>query len=67
MYASHSVPWIIDENDTVQSYEEKAKETHKSSSQYEAGMEALSRLDRFSQVEAIQSKLIYSYINLLYF
>ncbi|XP_024215026.1 putative E3 ubiquitin-protein ligase UBR7 isoform X2 [Halyomorpha halys] len=54
LYAKHNVPWIIDEKDTVQSYEGIGKETQKNS-QYEAGLEALARLDRFRQVEAIQN------------
>ncbi|XP_044732469.1 putative E3 ubiquitin-protein ligase UBR7 [Chrysoperla carnea] len=52
MYEVHGVEFIIDEEDSVQFYEEKGKASQMTS-QYEAGMEALSSLERVQQVEAI--------------
>ena len=52
MYKDLSVAYLLDLNDTVQSYEENGKKKNKATD-YERGMQALSRLDRVQQVDAI--------------
>ncbi|KAJ9594325.1 hypothetical protein L9F63_014242 [Diploptera punctata] len=57
LYGSHEVLFLMDEQDTVQAYEEQGKasgENGQPSSQYEQGLRALSSLDRIKQVEAIE-------------
>lgn len=49
----------MDDQDTVQAYEEKGKasgENGQPSSRYEQGLKALSSLDRIKQVEAIEGR-----------
>lgn len=57
LYESHEVSFLMDEQDTVQAYEEQGKasgENGQPSSRYEQGLKALSSLDRIKQVEAIE-------------
>lgn len=57
LYNDLNVPWILDESDTVQSYEEKGKQTAETvvKDRYEEGLKELSKLDRVRQVEVIQN------------
>ena len=51
----------MDEQDTVQVYEEQGKasrENGQPSSRYEQGLKALSSLDRIQQVEAIEGMML---------
>jgi hypothetical protein len=53
--------FLLDDQDTVQAYEEQGKasgEGGQPSSRYEQGLKALSSLDRIKQVEAIEGKII---------
>lgn len=52
MYQEYGIDFVTDPEDMVQFYEEKGKTTEMPS-QFEAGMEALSSLDRVKQIEAI--------------
>ncbi|XP_067010183.2 putative E3 ubiquitin-protein ligase UBR7 [Anabrus simplex] len=57
MYDTEGVSFLLDEQDTVQAYEDRGKANGNGShfeSQYERGMRALSSLDRIQQVEAIE-------------
>merc|ERR1719270_1012832 len=51
LYQLENVAFLIDEEDTVHFYESQAKNE---GTQYEKGMEELSKMDRVKQVEAIQ-------------
>ncbi|KAJ4440625.1 hypothetical protein ANN_08772 [Periplaneta americana] len=57
VYETEGVNFLMDEQDTVQAYEEKGKasgEGGQPASRYEQGLKALSSLDRIKQVEAIE-------------
>ena len=54
MLSSKHLDFLLDESDPVQIYEAKAPTQQ--SSQYDQGMEALSRLNRVQQVEALHGK-----------
>lgn len=61
MYETHSLSFLMDEEDTVQAYEEQGKargEGGQPSSRYEQGLKALSSLDRVKQVEAIEGEIL---------
>ena len=51
LYENENLTFLIDEEDTVHFYESQAKDE---GSNFEKGMEALSKVDRVKQVEAIQ-------------
>ena len=53
MYSARNIAFLADEEDTVVYYESRAKEQKKGT--LEHGMEALSKMDRVKQVEAIHS------------
>ena len=53
MYSEKNISFLADEEDTVHYYESRAKEEKKGT--LEHGMEALSKMDRVKQVEAIHS------------
>ena len=53
MYTEKNISFLADEEDTVRYYESRAKEEKKGT--LEHGMEALSKMDRVKQVEAIHS------------
>ena len=55
MLSSKHLDFLLDESDPVQVYEAKAPTQQ--SSQYDQGMEALSRLNRVQQVEALHGKI----------
>jgi len=52
VYTKTGTSYLLQNSDTVHYYEAQAKET---SGQFEKGMEALSKMDRIKQVEAIHS------------
>jgi E3 ubiquitin-protein ligase UBR7 len=57
LYETQSLSFLMDDQDTVQAYEEQGKasgENGQPSSRYEQGLKALSSLDRIKQVEAIE-------------
>lgn len=57
LYETQGLSFLLDEQDTVQAYEEQGKangEGGQPSSRYEQGLKALSSLDRIKQVEAIE-------------
>ena len=65
LYESHEVTFLMDEQDTVQAYEEQGKasgENGQPASRYEQGLKALSSLDRIKQVEAIEGVLLGNFI-----
>lgn len=53
MYTEMKVAYLLDDEDTVQQYEEQGKAKHSGESQYDRGMQALSGLGRVQQVEAM--------------
>ncbi|KAK7791728.1 hypothetical protein R5R35_009376 [Gryllus longicercus] len=52
VYESNGLSFLLDEQDTVQAYEEKGKANGET--QYERGMKALSSMDRVQSIEAIK-------------
>lgn len=53
MYVEKKVLFLLDDEDTVHSYEEQGKAKNDCQSRYDQGMQALSQMDRIRQVEAI--------------
>lgn len=53
LYRQHNCSYLLDEDDTVHSYEERGKASNGTESQYAKGMTALQGLDRVKQMEAI--------------
>jgi E3 ubiquitin-protein ligase UBR7 len=61
LYDTKGLSFLMDEQDTVQAYEEQGKasgEGGQQSSRYEQGLKALSSLDRIKQVEAIEGETL---------
>lgn len=59
LYETQGLSFLMDDQDTVQAYEEQGKasgENGQPSSRYEQGLKALSSLDRIKQVEAIEGR-----------
>ncbi|XP_022097943.1 putative E3 ubiquitin-protein ligase UBR7 [Acanthaster planci] len=53
LYENRQVSFLMDESDTVLAYELRGKMKHAGTSQYQMGMEALTKLNRVQQVEVI--------------
>lgn len=53
LYASKNVEFLTNENDTVHYYEAKGKENYQKMSQYERGLDEITKIDRVVGIEAI--------------
>lgn len=58
MYVEKKVLFLLDDEDTVHSYEEQGKAKNDCQSRYDQGMQALSQMDRIRQVEAIHGNIL---------
>ena len=56
MYAKSKLDFLIDENDTVHFYEAKGKEKSQRISQYERGLNEISKMDHVAGIDAIMGK-----------
>ena len=53
LYVAKGVPFITNEGDTVNAYEEKGKRKQENNTSYDQGMRAFSAMDRINQVEVL--------------